>query len=185
MSDYFTKTGDDGTSGLLGDNRVPKDHPRLEAIGAIDEASAALGLARATSTDQKTQDVILTVQRDLYKLMAEVSATPSNAKKFRAIDANRVKWLEEKVEFFGKRLQIPKEFIVPGDTKPGAVLDLARTIIRRAERRVSSLYHEGDIVNQELLRYLNRVSSLCFVLELRETNISKKSTISIAKEPKI
>lgn len=182
MSDYYTQTGDDGTSGLLGSGRVPKDHPRIEAIGAVDEANAALGLARVTCEDTKTKEIILEVQRDLYNLMAEVSATPENADRFRVIDANRVVWMEKQIEIIGERIQMPKEFIVPGDTKPGAVLDLARTIIRRAERRVNSLYQVGDIENKELLRYLNRLSSLCFVLELWENHFSNQSTISLAKE---
>ena len=100
MSEYFSKTGDDGTSGLLGGERVPKNHPHLAAIGAIDEANSALGLARAHSTDHKTQDAILVIQRDLYKIMAEVSATSSNAEKFRSIDATNVNWLENKITTF-------------------------------------------------------------------------------------
>jgi cob(I)alamin adenosyltransferase len=182
MSDYYTQTGDDGTTGMLGSDRVSKDHPRIEAVGAIDEANAALGFVRAISEDTRTKEVIIAIQRDLYKLMAEVSATPTNAARFQAIDASKVAWLEEQVETFGQRIQMPKEFIVPGDTKTGAVLDLARTIIRRAERRVTSLYQEGDIANKELLRYLNRLSSLCFILELWENHILNKSTISFAKE---
>jgi cob(I)alamin adenosyltransferase len=182
MSNYYTQTGDDGTSGLLGSGRVPKDHPRLEAIGAVDEANAALGLARVSCQDTKSKEIIREVQQDLYNLMAEVSATSENADRFRVINANRVTWLEEQIEIVGERIQMPKEFIVPGDTKPGAVLDLARTIIRRAERRVNSLYQVGDLENKELLRYLNRLSSLCFVIELWEHHISNQSTLSLAKK---
>jgi cob(I)alamin adenosyltransferase len=182
MSDYFTRTGDNGTSGLLGDQRVPKDHPRLEAVGALDEANAALGLARAICEGQNTAEIILTVQRDLYHLMAEVAATPQNASKFRRIDGNRVSWLEEQIEIFGSQVQMPKDFIVPGDTHTGASLALARTVVRRAERRVSSLVHQGMLENTALLQYLNRLSSLCFILELWENTASNPNPISLAKD---
>ena len=100
MSNFYTRTGDDGTSGLLGKERVPKDHPRLEAVGAIDETNAALGVARANCSDSDIQAVILVVQRDLYHIMAEVAATKENASKFRIIDADRVTWLETKTLAF-------------------------------------------------------------------------------------
>jgi cob(I)alamin adenosyltransferase len=182
MSDFYTRTGDGGTSGLLGNERLPKDHPRLEAIGAVDEANAAFGLARASSERSKTKEIILDIQRDLYNLMAEIAATPENAARFRTIDKNRVQWLEDQVEFFSRKFKMPKDFIIPGDARAGASLDLARTIVRRAERRVSSLYHDGELENQELLRYLNRLSSLCFVLELWETITSSKGPISLSKD---
>jgi cob(I)alamin adenosyltransferase len=181
MSKYFTGSGDDGTSGLLGEGRVTKDNPRLEAIGAIDEANAALGLVRATSKNLTTQEIITTIQRDLYKLMAEISATPENAAKFRTINFERVRWLEEQIASIGDGIEMPKEFILPGDTIVGGILDLARTIIRRSERRVSSLFHKGELENGELLRYLNRLSSFCYVLELSESRSSNDSRISLAK----
>ena len=182
MPKYFTRTGDDGTSGLLGDVRVPKDDPRLEAVGAVDEANAALGISRATCKQMKTREIITIIQHDLYKLMAEISATPENAARFRAIDGERVCWLEEQTAFIGGKIEMPKEFILPGDTLAGGNLNLARTIVRRAERRVSGLYHQGDLENPELLCYLNRLSSLCFVLGLWETKTAIQSRISLAKD---
>ena len=182
MSNFFTRMGDDGTSGLLGDARVSKDDPRIEAVGAIDEANAALGLVRATSRRPETREIVITIQRDLYKLMAEISATPDNAEKFRSIDGERVRWLERVTVSIGNEIDTPKEFIIPGDTPTGAILDLARTIIRRAERRVSSLYLKRDLDNPELLRYLNRLSSLCFVLELWEIQVENDSHITLSKE---
>jgi cob(I)alamin adenosyltransferase len=181
MSKFFTGSGDDGTSGLLGEGRVTKDSPRLEAIGAIDEANAALGLVRATSKHLKTQEIIATIQRDLYKLMAEISATPENAAKFRKINSERVRWLEEQISLIGEGIEMPKEFILPGDTIVGGILDLSRTIIRRSERRVSGLFSRGELENTELLRYLNRLSSLCYVLELSESHTNDDSRISLAK----
>ena len=165
---FYTRGGDDGTTGLLGAGRVGKEDIRIEAVGAVDEAGAALGLARAASRIQETSAIILQVQRDLYGMMAELAATPENAKRFRAIDTARVAWLELQVDTISAMVEIPKEFIVPGDTLPGAHLDVARAVVRRAERRVVALYRAGSFENTEILRYLNRLSSLCFVLELLE-----------------
>ncbi len=108
--------------------------------------------------------------------MAELAASPENSARFRSIDAQRVTWLEDQLENLNHQVEIPKEFIVPGDRVEGAFLDLARTVVRRAERRVSELLHRGDISNPDLLRYLNRLSSYCFLLELRETTLSQQST---------
>jgi cob(I)alamin adenosyltransferase len=176
MSSFFTRTGDEGYTGLLGEGRVPKYHLRTEALGTVDEATAALGLARSMCRAPQIAPVILTIQRDLYKLMAEVAATVENAAAFHAIDEARVLWLEEQTNATSERVNIPREFIVPGDTAAGATLDLARAIVRRAERRVAELLHQGEIVNKELVRYLNRLSSLIFVLELMENQYEGHST---------
>ncbi len=181
MKSFYTRTGDDGYTGLLGEGRVPKYHPVTEAVGAIDEATAALGLARASSQLEEDAEALLTVQRDLYHLMAEVAATPENAPRFRKIDAARVAWLEQQIDCFSARVEMPKEFIVPGDTPAGAALALARTVVRRAERRVVELYHEQAIQNPQLVQYLNRLSSLCFVLELYENQAAGNITTTLAK----
>lgn len=182
MSDYFTGAGDDGYTGLLGEGRLPKYHSRMEAVGGVDEASAALGVARAACQQTQTREILLTVQRDLYHLMAEISATPENAAHFRVIDAGRVTWLENQAEFIGAQVKMPNEFILPGDSPAGAALDLARTIVRRAERWNAQLLHNREIENPEILRYLNRLSSLCFVLELFENQAVGKDTPTLAKE---
>ena len=177
----YTRKGDDGTTGLLGEDRVSKDHPRIEALGALDEASAALGLARASCNAPQTPPILREIQRDLYKVMAEVAATPENADKFKGIDATRVAWLEEQADAINERVSMPKEFILPGDTPSGAALSLARAVVRRAERRVTELFTLEQLTNPVLQRYLNRLSSLCFVLELLENQNAGKST-SLAKE---
>jgi cob(I)alamin adenosyltransferase len=178
---FYTAKGDDGTTNLLGEGRVPKYHARMEALGALDESSAALGAARAQSALDEIRGILVDVQRDLYKLMAEVAATPANASRFRAIDKARVHWLEEHTESISQRVQLPKEFILPGDTPGGAALSLARAVVRRAERRVVLLFDEGQITNPDLQRYLNRLSSLCFVLELLENQSVGRAT-SLARE---
>ena len=177
---FYTAKGDDGTTGLLGEGRVPKYHVRMEAIGALDEASAALGLARAQCSAPQAAPIILEAQRDLYKLMAEVASTPENASRFHFIDEARVKWLEEQTDELSKIVEMPKEFILPGDTLGGAALSMARAIVRRAERCVVSLFDDDEVANPDLQRYLNRLSSLCFVLELLENQNAGKKT-SLAK----
>ena len=109
MSDYYTRTGDDGYTGLLGEGRVPKNHPVTEAIGAIDEATAAIGLARAHTKSEDTKSILLQAQRDLYHLMAEIAAEPENAAKFRNIDENKVDWLEERIISLGHLISDPSQ----------------------------------------------------------------------------
>ncbi|OIO90708.1 MAG: ATP:cob(I)alamin adenosyltransferase, partial [Anaerolineae bacterium CG2_30_58_95] len=176
----FTRTGDDGTTGLLGEGRLPKSHPRLEALGSLDEASAALGLARSLCQAEQTGPLLVGVQRDLYALMAEVAATPENAAQFRSLDSGRVQWLESQAEAISALVPLPDEFILPGDSPGAAAMSLARTIVRRAERRLAGLLETGEIKNQILLQYLNRLSSLCFALELLENQQAGKKT-SLAK----
>jgi cob(I)alamin adenosyltransferase len=129
----------------------------------------------------ENQNIILTIQRDLYNLMAEVSATPENAESFREINADRVAWLEQQTDRLSEKANPPKDFIIPGDSPTAAVMDLARTIVRRAERRVAHLWNNGEIENQQLLRYLNRLSSLCFILELLEIQGSGRDKPTLAK----
>jgi cob(I)alamin adenosyltransferase len=113
--------------------------------------------------------------------MAEVAATPENAQTFHFIDAARVTWLEERTDELTKLVEMPKEFILPGDSVAGAALSLARAIIRRAERRVVELFDADEIKNPDLQRYLNRLSSLCFVLELLENQAAGHKT-TLAKK---
>lgn len=182
MKTFYTSSGDDGYTGRLGDERVPKYHAVIEAVGDLDEASAALGLARSSVKSTDVASVLMTAQRDLYQIMAEVSATKENVAKFHYITGSQVGWLEDQIDTFSNQVEIPNEFILPGDSPAGANLALARTIIRRAERRVSELILNGDSENWELLRYLNRLSSLCFVLELFENQLVGIPTPTLAKK---
>jgi cob(I)alamin adenosyltransferase len=179
---FYTRKGDDGTTGWLGEGRVPKYHPRIEAVGALDEASAALGLGRAACRSPETGAILLSVQRDLYHIMAEIAAAPENAHRFRVIGSAKVDWLEDTVDSLEDSIQMPGEFIVPGDSPAGAALALARTIVRRAERRVAQLSSSGEIENLNLLPYLNRLSSLCFLLELLENRTAGSSAPTLARD---
>ncbi len=172
MNKFYTTKGDEGYTGLLGKERVAKYHPRIEAIGAIDEATAALGLARSQTCSPEIASILLSIQKDFYLLMGEIAAGKQNAKRFQSIDANKVAWLEEQIDRIGKQIQMPDDFIVPGNTPAGAAIAMARTIVRRSERLTAVLLHKEEIGNRELYRYLNRVSSLCFVLELFEYSVS-------------
>jgi cob(I)alamin adenosyltransferase len=181
MSPFYTRSGDDGTTGVLGKGRLSKHHPRIEALGTLDEASAALGLARALGRAPQTAPLLLEAQRDLYKLMAEVAATPEQAERFRSLDRPRLEWLEAQAAALEAVVPIPGEFILPGDTPAGAALSLGRAVVRRAERRVAELLDSGDLDNPLLLQYLNRLSSLCFILELLENQQAGQQT-NLAKE---
>jgi cob(I)alamin adenosyltransferase len=181
---WYTATGDDGTTGLLGEGRVKKHHPRPEAYGTVDETQTALGLARAVMKDREAAEVILRVQRDLYQVMAELAATKEAAPKFRTIGEDQVTWLEQQTDHYGAQLDLPPEFIMSGDSYPGAALDMGRTISRRAERRVVKLLDDNMIENIWLIRYLNRLSSLLFVLARYEDALSGTSKVTLAKEEK-
>lgn len=181
MSKAYTQTGDDGYTSLLGEGRVEKFHNRIEAIGTIDEATATIGLARRLSKYKDTDDLLLKVQRDLYLIMAEVAATPENAEEFRSVDANRVDWLEEQTDNLSKRIELPKDFIVPGDSIAGAAIAIARTVVRRAERQIAKLVVTNEIDNQNILRFLNRLSSLCYILELLENQEEGSISQTLAK----
>lgn len=181
MAEFFTRQGDEGFTGLLGEGRVPKYHPRTTTFGDIDEASAAIGIARASIESSESRICLIQIQRHLYLIMTEVSSTPENAEKFKSINENHVQWLEEQTNALTKTIVIPKDFIIPGDTLSGAYLDLARTIVRRAERGIAKLYHEGELSNKNVMHYLNRLSSFLFVLELIENSSQGFSMPSLAK----
>ena len=172
---FYTRKGDDGTTGLLGKGRVSKNHARIEAIGNLDESSASLGAARAAARHPLSGTILLEAQRDLYNLMAEVAATAENEHQFH-FESGRVDWVETQTDELSKIVQMPKEFIVPGDSVAGAALSLARTVVRRAERRVVELFDKKEITNPAIQQYLNRLSSLLFALELLENQAAGRDT---------
>lgn len=165
MAKVTTRTGDEGYTSLLGEGRVAKYHRRPETYGTVDEATSALGVARAHLTDGKVAEQVLQVQRDLYVLMAELATPPENYERVDfKIRAEAVERLDEWSEALKEQVEIGKEFVIPGGSVPGSFLDLARTIVRRAERQVARLYHDGDVRNVYALQYLNRLSDYLFIL---------------------
>ncbi|MGC4190936.1 MAG: cob(I)yrinic acid a,c-diamide adenosyltransferase [Thermomicrobiales bacterium] len=163
----YTARGDQGKTDLLGE-RVGKDDPRIDLLGELDETTSTIGLSRAHAQKSRTQEALLTVQRDLYTIMAELAFTDATRPDAWRIPAERVAWLEEQTDAVAATVTLPREFVVPGDTVAGAALDVARTVARRAERVAVHLDQHGQMPNPEILRYLNRLSSLLFILARAE-----------------
>lgn len=176
----YTGRGDDGYTDLLGGPRIAKESLRIAALGDADEASAAVGLARAHARDD-SKAALLHVQKDLYLLMADIATVEGKMAGQQRLDDERVAQLERLVAGFEERIELPKEFVAPGETVPGAVLDVARTVVRRAERTVAALFHEGEGATQAMVTYLNRLSSLLWVLARYEDMQAGAQTI-VAKE---
>ncbi len=161
----YTKRGDDGTTGLLYGGRVPKDSRQIEVNGVVDEAQAALGLVRAESEPGSELDVrLVALARDLYVLMAEVATAPANRPKLVAgtslVTAEMVTELEHGIDDLIQRFDMPSDFTIPGENRRAAALDLARTIVRRAERLAVTDQVEGSLVST----YLNRLSDLLWAM---------------------
>jgi len=176
-------TGDDGTTGLLGGGRAPKDDSRIEAFGTVDEASSAVGLARALTPHAQVAAICEELQRDLYTLGAELGTNPESGKVFARTSARQVKRLDELIMKLEAEAPMPDGFILPGSTPASAALDLARAVTRRAERRCVSLERAGGLPNPEVRRWLNRLSLVLFVLGRYEESLAgrraapaKKST---------
>jgi len=167
----YTKTGDDGTTGLLYGGRISKANPTVEAYGSVDEAVAALGLARAFVDRGGPGALILRLQRELFVVGADLATNPEERSKLRPgvslVTAEMVADLERLIDASVKEHPLPQEFVVPGATPASAALDLARSLVRRAERRTVEIQDGGDSVNPDALHYLNRLSDLLFVLARR------------------
>ena len=161
----YTRRGDDGTTGLLFGGRVAKSSARIELNGTVDEAQAALGLARAEAEPGSELDQLLVgLERDLWVLMAEVATAPRNRRKLVAgttlVTAEMVAALETRIDELTGRTAMPDEFVVPGANRCSAALDVARTVVRRAERQVASTLGDGSQVGP----YLNRLSDLVWTI---------------------
>lgn len=158
LSKIATRTGDDGTTGLADGSRVPKDTPRIEAIGTVDELNSILGMALAETLPEAVADCMLGLQHDLFDLGGELSI-PGHT----MIEAGHIERLDEHLDRFNATLPPLKEFILPGGNRAAALCHLARTVCRRAERRLITLAHSEEL-NPHLGIYLNRLSDLLFVI---------------------
>jgi cob(I)alamin adenosyltransferase len=171
MATITTHTGDDGTTGLLGPERVSKDDPRIEALGALDEAQSALGLARAFARPEAAER-LLAIQRALYRLMGELSTSgqPNGEQLARDYDllttAEQVDELER--DILAWRDAAPSQFIIPGASPFDGAVHLGRALVRRAERRVVTLDRAGQLSNGHSLRYLNRLSDWLYLFAQHE-----------------
>ncbi len=163
----YTKTGDDGTTGLFAGPRVEKDHPRIEAYGAVDELSAVLGFAIAglLPTQIEIAQRLQGVQSDLFSIGAELATPDPIANKMCLLSQPRVTELEEWIDQLDAKLPVLQNFILPGGSPESALLHLGRTVCRRAERQVVRLSHDSHVSDcSRIIVYLNRLSDLMFVL---------------------
>ncbi len=167
----FNKKGDEGETSLLFGGRVPKSDPRTETYGILDEAVSALGLGRALAEKERVKEIVLELQKELFVVGAELATQDENLERLTdRIDEAKVDKLQGLIEELEGQIELPKAFIIPGADPASAALDLARTTIRRGERRAVGLREQGILKNPEILRYLNRLADLVFVLaRLEET----------------
>jgi cob(I)alamin adenosyltransferase len=171
----YTRKGDTGTTGLLfGGDRVSKADIRTDAYGSTDEAVSALGLARASigaatdRTEARLAELILRLQRELFVVGAELATGVDRRDRLTdgvsRVTAEMTAALERQIDELEELVEQPKEFVLPGETMTGAALDLARTTVRRAERRAVALAATGGLPDSEVLAYLNRLADLLFVM---------------------
>ena len=169
----YTKTGDEGQTSLFTGERIAKGAPRVGTYGAIDEANSALALSRAFSEIPEVRDRIFELQKLLPKLMADIASVNKPA----MIKSADIERLEKEIDFMSENLPPIKSFVIPGDTKAGAFLDLARTITRRAERSFCKL-SEIETVHEDDRLFLNRLSDYLFMLMRIEDYMAAKKSAS-------
>ena len=164
----YTKYGDKGETSLLYGGRVSKNNPHTEAYGITDEAVSALGLARSLSEDQRVKDIVRDLQRDLFTIAAELATDPDKYELFQQhftpVTEAMVEDLENTIDSLEEEFQMPTVFVLPGGTPASSALDMSRTSIRTAERRVVALSEIGGLTNPLIINYLNRLGDLLFVL---------------------
>jgi cob(I)alamin adenosyltransferase len=166
----YTRKGDDGSTSLWYGGRVPKHHGRTEAYGSLDEACAELGLARALCGAEHAELAadILRLQDDIFIAGAELATAPEAAERLedgvtRTTD-EMVAELEERIDHYMSRVELPPQFVIPGGNRLSALLDVARTAIRRAERRIAALGDEGELASETVIHFVNRASDLAFAM---------------------
>ena len=164
----YTKFGDLGETSLLYGGRVSKNDLHTEAYGITDEAVSAMGLARATTDDPRVKDVLRDLQRELFTIAAELATEPDKyelfQQHFQPVTLEMVENLEATIDALEEDVEMPKVFILPGGSPASAAIDLARCIIRTAERRVVALREAGKLTNDLIITYLNRIGDLLFVV---------------------
>ena len=162
----YTGNGDQGQTDLFSGERVKKYDIQVEAYGAVDEVNSHLGRARSQIEDEQISGIISEVQHKLFTLGAELASRQKEVET--KITAEDVNSLEEKIDFFQQKVDLQKGFSIPGDSEIGSTLDLARTVTRRAERRIVELSEEDYQLNEAVAQYINRLSDLLFVLRIVE-----------------
>ena len=170
ITKVYTRTGDAGQTGLVGGKRLPKDHPRIESYGSVDELNSVIGLALsflakkgASKRREKLGLILEAIQQKLFDAGSELATLPGDEYEGQiTLQAENVVWLEEIIDAMNEELQPLKSFILPGGTSLNAFLHQARTVCRRAERDILKL-NQIDLVNPEIIKYINRLSDFLFV----------------------
>ena len=172
---FYTGKGDRGDTGrLAGQERLPKSGLLIDTIGTIDEATAAIGMARALAQSSALAEALPTVQRQIYRLMSHISATGEARQRYSGLSEEDVAWLEKLIAQLETGLPELHDFVLPGDSPAGAAFHVARTTVRRAERRLVTFVETEPDVGAPNLAYLNRLSSLMFVAALQEDLLAGK-----------
>ena len=164
----YTKFGDSGETSLLYGGRVSKNSPNTEAYGITDEAVSVMGLARALTSEQRVNDMLRQLQRELFTIAAELATDPDKyelfQQHFKPVTEEMVESMESAIDSLEEEFEMPKVFILPGGSQASAAIDLARCVIRTAERRVVAMAEQGMLTNGLIMTYLNRLGDLLFVL---------------------
>jgi len=162
----YTKTGDKGTTGLIGGSRVPKDHIRIEAYGTVDELNSYLGLVTDQLQDEKINEWILEIQDRLFTVGSSLATDPDKAPKMKLPDLHEedIKWLETRIDEMDDQLPEMKSFILPGGHVAASAAHIARCVCRRAERLCVHMHNSQEFVAEVVLKYLNRLSDFLFIL---------------------
>ena len=164
----YTKFGDSGETSLLYGGRISKNSPNTEAYAITDEAVSVMGLARAMTSDQRVNDMLRDLQRELFTIAAELATDPGKyelfQQHFKPVTAEMVESLEAAIDSLEEEFEMPKVFILPGGSQASAAIDLARCVIRTAERRVVAMAEKDMLTNNLIMSYLNRLGDLLFVL---------------------
>jgi cob(I)alamin adenosyltransferase len=168
MTRIYTGKGDDGTTSLWYGGRVPKSDPRTEAYGTLDEANAVLGVARALCEDERLSADVLRLQDELFIAGAELATALEARERLEegvtSTTEEMVARLESDIDFYMGQVDLPPKFVLPGGTAISAQLDVARSVLRRAERRIAALAEQEELAGSSLLSYVNRASDLLFAM---------------------
>ncbi len=177
----YTKKGDDGTTGLLFGGRVSKADARAQSYGEVDTAISAMGLARALCSNDRVSDVLLETQHGMFTVATELATDPAHYdvldERYPVVTAEMVERLEGMIDEIEAEIELPRAFVVPGASSGSGAVDLARSLVRAAERRVVALEESGGSVRPDVRRYLNRLSDLLFVLaRLEDKDLPTETT---------
>jgi cob(I)alamin adenosyltransferase len=177
----YTKQGDRGETSLIGGRRAPKNHPRVEAYGAIDELIAVIGIVRASETDSYYKQTVFDIQNNLMNIAAILASEGDNTKRLPEISDNDIATLEREIDRISESLPALKHFVIPGANLSESFAHLARSICRRAERVIVSMVEDGYSVPEPVSAYMNRLSDFLFIYARRLSGDAEKTELWIPK----